>query len=139
MTEPFLVPIPDAFLKQPQVGEWATRLHLWLDNISRPDGVLATSEGTSVTVGTQEEQIAALQASVTALQTSLNDLKSASPDYSISNDGTDRTLNADAAAGAITTPVVDPTEVENIRDAVLELADVVATLIRDLIAKGVLS
>lgn len=51
--------------------------------------------------------------------------------YTITNDATDRTFDANAASGAISSPPTQA-EVENIRDAVLELADVVATLIRDL-------
>lgn len=51
--------------------------------------------------------------------------------YTITNDATDRTFNANRAAGAISSPPTQA-EVENIRDSVLELADVVATLIKDL-------
>lgn len=56
--------------------------------------------------------------------------------YTINNETTTRTLDADDADGAISaTPT--KTEVENIRDAVLVLADVVGTLIEDLKAKGI--
>jgi hypothetical protein len=50
--------------------------------------------------------------------------------YTITNSATDRTFDCDAAAGAIS---ASPTqaEVENIRDALLELADVVATKLND--------
>lgn len=54
-----------------------------------------------------------------------------SSNYTVTNDTTDRTFDANAAAGAISSPPTQA-EVENIRDAVLELADVVATLIKDL-------
>ena len=56
--------------------------------------------------------------------------------YTINNETTTRTLDADDAAGTISaTPTQG--EVENIRDAVLVLADVVGTLIEDLKAKGI--
>ena len=59
------------------------------------------------------------------------------PAYTITNDSTDRTFDANAAAGAITSPPTQA-EVENIRDAVLEIADVLATAINDLATKDVL-
>lgn len=55
--------------------------------------------------------------------------------YTPSNVTTDRAFDANAAAGAITSPPTQA-EVENIRDAVLELADVVGTLIADFQGKG---
>ena len=56
--------------------------------------------------------------------------------YTINNETATRTLDADDAAGSISaTPTQG--EVENIRDAVLVLADVVGTLIEDLKAKGI--
>ncbi len=56
--------------------------------------------------------------------------KSAIPTYTPSNDTTLRAFDANAAAGAISaTPT--QAEVENIRDAVLGLSDVVATLVKD--------
>jgi len=67
-----------------------------------------------------------------------NDLTEVTSAYTTSNVTTDRTFDADAAAGTISaTPTKD--EVENIRDAILELADVAATLIADLKAKELLT
>ena len=58
--------------------------------------------------------------------------------YTITNEVATRTLDANDAAGAISaTPTQG--EVENIRDAVLVLADVVGTLIEDLKAKGIVA
>ena len=56
--------------------------------------------------------------------------------YTVTNAATDRAFDADAASGSIS---ASPTqaEVENIRDAVLELADVLGTLISDLQANSV--
>lgn len=57
--------------------------------------------------------------------------KSGIPTYTPTNGTADRAFDANAAAGTISaTPT--QAEVENIRDAVLELADVVATLVSDL-------
>lgn len=67
-----------------------------------------------------------------------NDLTAVASAYTISNVTTDRTLDADAADGTISaTPT--QAEVENIRDAVLELADVVATMVADLKSKDLLT
>ena len=51
--------------------------------------------------------------------------------YTVSNVTTDRVFDATQAAGTITNPPTQA-EVENIRDAVLEMADVLGTLIADL-------
>jgi len=57
--------------------------------------------------------------------------------YTPSNESADRAFDANAAAGSITSPPTQA-EVENIRDAVLELSDVVATMINDLQLTGIL-
>ena len=58
--------------------------------------------------------------------------------YTTSNASENRTLDANAAAGTISaTPT--QAEVENIRDAVLGLADNVATIIADMKEKEVLT
>jgi hypothetical protein len=57
--------------------------------------------------------------------------------YTVTNDAEDRSWDANAAAGSITNPPTQA-EVENLRDAVLELSDVVATLVSDLQSKGLL-
>ena len=64
-------------------------------------------------------------------------IANASPVYTPTNVSTDRAFDANAAAGAISDPPTQA-EVENLRDAVLELADVLATLIADLQDKNVL-
>lgn len=57
--------------------------------------------------------------------------------YTVTNEATTRTLDADDAAGAISaTPT--QAEVENIRDAVLVLADFVGTLAEDLKAQSII-
>jgi len=73
----------------------------------------------------------------TTVQGAINEIASDSPDYTLSNVTTDRVLDADAAAGAISaTPT--QAEVEALRDAVLQLADVVGTLAADLQVKKLL-
>jgi len=57
--------------------------------------------------------------------------------YTVNNEVATRTMDADDAAGSISA-VPTQGEVENIRDAVLALADVVGTLIEDLKAKGII-
>jgi hypothetical protein len=66
----------------------------------------------------------------------LSTLDAVTNSYTISNETLTRTLDADDAAGSITNPPTQG-EVENIRDALLVLADVVGTLIEDLKAKGI--
>ena len=147
MVTQFITPLPDAFQKDPDVAEYFRQLSLYLDDLGSPDGALATSEATTATVLTQQEKLDlmtisqavdldAVEAATAANSSSIATIQSGSPDYTISNDGTDRTFNADSAAGTISTPV-GVAEVENIRDALLELADVVATVIRDLDSKGI--
>jgi hypothetical protein len=57
-------------------------------------------------------------------------------DYTVTNGTDDRSFDANAAAGAISGTYTQA-EIENIRDAVLELADVVGTVIGDLESIGV--
>ena len=67
-----------------------------------------------------------------------NQLTAVTDAYTTSNVTTDRTLNANDAAGTISaTPT--QAEIENIRDAVLGLADNVATIIADMKEKEVLT
>ena len=147
--ERFLTPIPEAFLKDAGVAEWARQVTLYLDDLSRPEGTLATSEATTEVVLTQQEKLDLMvisqevnldkvEAQAAAATLSLADLINSLPDYNISNDGTVRTLNADDADGAISVAVTQA-EVENIRDAVLVIGDVLSTVIRDLKNKGIFS
>lgn len=71
------------------------------------------------------------------LETTVNRLTANTDEWVTVNVTTDRGFDANQAAGDITaTPTQD--EVENIRDAVLELADNVGTLIADLKSSGVI-
>jgi len=145
--ERFLTPIPEAFLKDSGVAEWARQVTLYLDDLSRPEGVLATSEATTEVVLTQQEKLDLMvisqevnldtvEAQAAAATTAIADLLNSLPDYNISNDGTVRTLNADDAAGTISATYAQA-EIENIRDAVLVIGDVLSTVIRDLKNKGI--
>lgn len=87
-------------------------------------------------LATLQGQLSTLNSSVTTLATTVGDLLDSLPDYTVTNDVATRSLDCDDAAGAISaTPT--QSEVENIRDAVLVLADVTGTLINDLVAKDV--
>ena len=142
MVQPFTVPIPEAFLKDSGVAEWARQVTLYLDELSRPEGILANAEETTDTVLTQQEKLDLMtitqgvnldtvEAQAAAATTALADLRNSLPAYTITNDGTVRTLNADDAAGAISVGYVQA-EIENLRDAVLVIGDVLSTVIRDL-------
>jgi hypothetical protein len=71
-----------------------------------------------------------------ALEASIYNIVDSSPTYTPTNAATDRSWDANAAAGAISSPPTQA-EVENIRDSLLELSDVVATQATDLQAKNV--
>ena len=147
MVEPFTIPIPPEFLERSGTAEWARQLHLYLDNISRPEGVLATSEATTEVVLTQQEKLDLMlitqevnldtvEAQAAASEQALADLLNSSPDYNISNDGTQRTLNADAAlltAG----PAYSQVDQQTLINAFGVVSDYLATLTRDLKNKGI--
>lgn len=142
MVQPFTVPIPEAFLKDSGVAEWARQVTLYLDELSRPEGILDNAEETTDIVLTQQQKLDLMtitqgvnldtvEAQAAAATTALADLRNSLPKYTISNDGTVRTLNADDAAGAISVGYV-AAEIENLRDAILVIGDVLSTVIRDL-------
>jgi hypothetical protein len=147
--DPFLIPVPEAFMQDGQTASWAEYLHRWnhdmwvrtgggTDTIQETETVvLSHSEKLDLLTITQEVNLDTVESDTAANTSLLATIASSSPTYAPSNDGTDRTWDANAAAGAITSPPTQA-EVENIRDAVLELSDVVATLVRDLAAKTVL-
>ena len=148
MVEPFITPIPDEFLKDPSTAEYHRALALFLDDLARPEGALATSETTTATVLTHAEKLDfltitqdvdadAVEADTAASKASLATLLDSPPTYTLSNDTTDRSFNANRAAGTISNPPTKA-EVENLRDAILELADVEATHIRDMASKTIL-
>ena len=72
------------------------------------------------------------------LETTVNALIADTDAYTVTNVTTDRIFDANQAAGDIT---ASPTqaEVENIRDSVLKLADIVGTLVADLKGKEVVT
>lgn len=134
MSNTFFLPIPAAFLKDPEVAEWARQLQLYLNDLSSPTGTITLIESD---VDTAEANIATNTANITTIAATVNGLLDSDPTYTVTNGATDRSFDANAAAGAITNPP-SQAEVENIRDAVLELADVVGTLIGDLQDENVL-
>ena len=149
MVEPFTVPIPPEFLERPGTAEWARRVTLVMTELLRPGGVLNISEETADTVLTQQEKLDlmsitqevdldAVEAQAAASTQALADLLNSSPDYNISNDGTVRTLNADAAlltAG----PAYSQVDQQTLIDAFGVVSDYLATLTRDLKNKGIFS
>jgi hypothetical protein len=144
----FTSPIPDKFLEDPGVAEWARDLTLFINDLVAPDGVIATGEATTAVVLTQQEKLDliavtqsvdldVMETDTATNKTAVDLIATGSPAYIITNDTTKRVMDANAAAGSIS---VSPTaaEVENIRDAVLNHADVLATLQKDFKAKGIL-
>lgn len=125
-------------MKDRDVAEWARDLHLFLDDMTREEGVIATGEATTEVVLTQQEKLDLMtvtqSVNLDTMEQQAQDATDALDSLSsfvITNDSTDLTLDADDAAGAISAGYVQA-EIENIRDAVLGLADNVATLIRAL-------
>ena len=149
MADQFIHPIPEAFLKDPEVSEWARAVTLLLDDLTRPDGAIATSTATTEVVLTQQEKLDLMtvtqavnldtvEAETTANTAAVAKIASSSPDYNISNDGTVRTFNADA--GLITAGLTySQTDFQQLIDAFGVLSDVQATVIRDLKDKDVFS
>jgi hypothetical protein len=148
MADQFLVPIPQAFLKDPETAEFMRTLVLLLDSITAADGAIATGEATTEVVLTQQEKLDlmtvtqpvnldTMEADTATNKTAIDLIATGSPKYTITNDGTVRTLNADAALGAISA-TYQQAEIEKLRDAILSGADVTATHIRDNVAKGIL-
>ena len=82
---------------------------------------LTVGAGTGITVNTND---VAVDASVVIVRTGISA-------YTPTNGTTDRAFDANAASGSISSTPTQA-EVENIRDAVLELTDVVSTLVNDL-------
>ena len=149
MTATFQVPVPQFLQEDRDTAEYFRALNLFINDLVSPEGVIATGEATAVVVLTQQEKLDLMtisqdvnldtvESQAQAATDSLASLLNSLPNYSISNDGTDRTFNADSAAGAITNPPTQA-EVENLRDTVLEIADVLATVIKDLSNKDIFS
>jgi hypothetical protein len=99
--------------------------------------ISTVNTGTDTSTAVTPESLAGsdLQASVTSIE---NNVVNSNPVYTRSNDNIDRDWDANAAATQITAPYIMSAEAAQIRDAVLELSDVVATIVRDLQSKGVL-
>jgi hypothetical protein len=144
----FTSPIPDKFLEDPGVAEWARDLTLFINDLVAPDGVIATGEATTAVVLTQQEKLDLIavtqsvdlddmEADTATNKTAVDLIATGSPAYIITNDTTKRVMDADAAAGTISA-TYQQAEVENIRDAQLNSDDVLATLQKDLKAKGIL-
>ena len=149
MVTPFIQPIPDDWLKDPDKSEFMRALLLTLNELLRPEGSIAVSEATTEVVLTQQQKLDliavtqnvnldTMESDTATSKDAIEGLQDGLPAYSISNDGTNRTLNADAAAGAISNPPTQA-QIENLRDAQLASDDVQATLIRDLANKGLVS
>ena len=141
MVDQFTYSPPDDFVKrEPQAGDWMQKVTWILDDLTRAGGAIATGTETTETVLTQQEKLDLLTVTqpvdLDSMESDLAAIATGTPDYDISNDNTDRTLDANAAAGTIS---LNPTqaEVERNRDAILKTADVLSTLIKDLRDKGI--
>lgn len=142
----FLTPIPEEFLKTPATAEWARQVTLYLDDLSRPEGVLDTSETTAVTTATQATTLVTLQAALDVVDAQLAALQNSLPAYTITNDSTLRTYNANSAVGGtgIDVAAAGPANVALLSDhdalvaVVLSLSDLVATMQDDLANKQLL-
>jgi hypothetical protein len=149
VSPPFAIPMPDEWRNSPGEVTYYNALLRHLNEMFERSGAGTDTVGdTAATVLTQGEKLDlitvtqtvdldSIETIVTADTATLAAIATGSPTYAPSNDATDRTWDANAAAGAISSPPTQA-EVENIRDAVLELSDVVATLARDLATKGII-
>ena len=143
----FTSPIPTVWASDPETAAFMRDLTLFLNDLTSETGVIAQVDLTGEIVLTQQEKLDLMtitqdvnldtvESQAQAATDALAVIQNSSPDYVISNDGTVRTLNADDAAGTISAAPTQA-EVENIRDAILTLADFVATNNRDLQNKDI--
>ena len=149
VADQFVLPIPQAFLEDPEVAEWCRVVTLLLDDLTSPDGAISTGEETAETVLTQGEKLDlitvsqdvnldTIEADTATNKTAIEKIATSSPDYTISNDGTERTLNADG--GLITAGLTySQTDFQQLIDHVGELSDFTATMNRDLQNKDIFS
>lgn len=149
VSPPYAIPIPEALRKDPTVAAYfnnLTRLlnELWVRSGAGTDTigntaatVLTQGEKLDLITITQAVDLDTLESDFATTKSEVDAIHTGGPTYAPSNDGTDRTWDADAAAGAISSPPTQA-EVENLRDSQLELSDVVATIVRDLAAKGII-
>ncbi len=148
--DPFITPTPDQWRKDPQINDWVFKLLLVLDQLLRPEGAIDASETTTAIVLTQQQKldlITITQAvNLDSVEAAIDLIATSSPAYTITNDATDRTLNANAAVSGTGIDVANagPANVALLSDhdalvaVVQEQADVIATLVKDLAAKDVL-
>lgn len=136
MVDQFILPIPQAFLKDPETAEFFRALILLLDDLTREDGVIESGTDATTEVAASAETNAAAIAAIT----------NSSPTYTITNATTDRTLNANAAVAGTGIDVADagPANVALLSDhdalvvVVQELSDNLSTTINDLADKDIL-
>ena len=147
MVDQWLQPIPDKMLEDRQTAEWFRDATLFFDDLTRENGVIETGETTTEVVVTHSEKLDymtitasinldTVKADTAANKTAISEIQTSSPDYTISNDGTVRTLNADAAlitAGA----TYSQADMQTLIDAFGVLSDFVATMNRDLQDKDI--
>lgn len=146
MVDQFLTQQPQGFDDIEGAGEWARNVSLALNALLRPGGTVATVDATALTTQTQEGQITTLTTSLNDTITALNAVVTSSPTYTITNDSTDRSLNANAAVSGTGIDVASagPADVALLSDhdalvgVVQGLSDLVSTLVRDLADKSVL-
>ena len=143
----FTSPIPTVWAADPETAAFMRDLTLFLNDLTSEDGVIATVDATAEVTLTQQEKLDLMiisqevnldtvEAESVAATAALAVIQNSSPNYTISNDGTVRSINADDAAGAISATYAQA-EIENLRDAILTLADFVCTNNRDLQDKDI--
>ena len=144
----FTSPIPTEWAADPEKAAFMRDLVLLLNDLVSPEGVIATSTATTEVVLTQQEKLDlmtvtqavdldTIEADTAANKTAIDLIATGSPDYTISNDGTVRTLNADAAL-IVAGLTYSQTDMQTVIDAFGVLSDFTATMNRDLQNKDIL-
>ena len=147
MVATFQVPVPDSLQQDPDSAEYFRALNLFINDLVAPEGVIATGTATAEVVLTQQEKLDlmtisqdvnldTIEAQAQAATDALAVLQNSLPAYSITNDGTVRTLNADSGDITISNPPTQA-EVQGLVTAFNILSDFVATMNRDLQNKDV--
>ena len=143
----FTSPIPTDWANDPDKAAFMRDLVLLINDLVSEDGVIAqvdlTTEATltqqeklDLMVISQEVNLDTMEADTAANTASIATIQSGSPNYTISNDGTLRTLNADAGDMVVSNPPTQA-EMQALVNAFNALSDFVATDNRDLQDKDI--
>ena len=131
MADQFLVQPPKGFEDIEGAEEWARAIILTFNDLLRPDGVLDSVDATLLE---QDADLTAVAAATDANTTNIAALLNSSPVYTITNDSTDRMLDA---SGVSVSATYQEAEQQAQSAKLVAIANVLATIINDLANKDI--